>query len=70
MLAKTRRRVRYLALFILLIPASNSVGNCSYLYQCTLVAPTECELSGRRKANHQPDPSLLFIHVYAVHKRI
>ncbi len=41
MLAKTRHRVRYLALFILLIHASNLVRNRSYLHRCTLLAPAE-----------------------------
>ena len=41
MLAKTRRRVRYLALFLLLIHANNSVRNRSYLHRCAILAPAE-----------------------------
>jgi hypothetical protein len=41
MLAKTRRRVRYLALLLLLIHANNSVRNCSYLHHCAILAPAE-----------------------------
>ena len=41
MLAKTRHRVRYLALFLLLIHANNSVRNRSYLHRCAILAPAE-----------------------------
>jgi hypothetical protein len=41
MSAKTRRRVRYLALLLLLIHANNSVRNRSYLHRCALLAPAE-----------------------------
>ena len=41
MLAKTHRRVRYLALFVLLIHASNSVRNRTYLHRCASLAPAE-----------------------------
>jgi hypothetical protein len=41
MLAKTRCRVRYLALFVLLIHASNSVRNRTYLHHCALLVPAE-----------------------------
>jgi len=41
MLVKTCHRVRYLALFALLIHASNSVRNCSYLHHCALFRPAE-----------------------------
>jgi hypothetical protein len=40
MLAKTRRRVRYLAL-LLLYHANNSVRNRSYLHRCALLATAE-----------------------------
>jgi hypothetical protein len=41
MLVKTSCRVRYLALFVLLIHVSNSVRIRSYLHNCTLLMPAE-----------------------------
>jgi hypothetical protein len=41
MLPKTRRRIKYLALLILLIHASNSVRNRTYLHHCALLSHAE-----------------------------
>jgi hypothetical protein len=41
MLARTRRRLRYLCLFILLFHASNSVRDRTYLHRCAILAPAE-----------------------------
>jgi len=41
MLVKTRRRIEYLMLFILLIHASNSVCNHTYLHCCALLSHAE-----------------------------
>jgi len=41
MLPKTRHRIKYLAVFILLIHASNSVHNRTYLHRCALLSHAE-----------------------------
>jgi hypothetical protein len=41
MLVKMRRRVRYLALLLLLIHANSSVRNRSYLHHCASLEPAE-----------------------------
>jgi hypothetical protein len=41
MLVRTRQRVKYLCLFVLLVHASNSVRSCTKLHRCTLLSPHE-----------------------------
>jgi len=54
MLPKTRRRIKYLAVFILLIHASNSVRNRTYLHRCALLSHAESPWS---KLYHYGDES-------------
>jgi hypothetical protein len=41
MLVRTRQRVKYLCLFVLLVHASNSVCNRTKLHRCALLSPHE-----------------------------
>jgi hypothetical protein len=42
MLIKMQRMFRYPALFVILIHASNSVRDSTYLHRCALLSPAEC----------------------------
>jgi hypothetical protein len=56
---KTRHRVRYLALLLLLIHANNLVRNRSYLHRCALLAPAESPWT--KLYHHGGAPSFLMM---------